>query len=57
MSLDLTKVASQIGGMVARLKAGGEERQKRLSRALEVIGDRSADFDRLKRKVAASRTT
>ena len=37
MSLDLTKVVAQVGGMVARLKAGVKERQKRLQRALDVL--------------------
>ncbi len=56
MSLDLTKVASQIGGMVARLKADGEEKQKRLNYALDVLC-RTTDLDDLKRKVASSKTT
>ena len=57
MSLDLTKVVVQVGGMVARLKAGGEERQKRLNYALEVLGDKSADIDSLKKKIVSSKTT
>jgi len=56
MSLDLSKVASQIGGMVARLKAEGEERLKRLNYALDVLS-RATDLDYLKRKVASSKTT
>ena len=57
MSLDLTKVASQVGGMVARLKADGEERQKRLNYALDVLCSRATDLDYLKRKIASSKTT
>ena len=57
MSLDLTKVATQVGGMVARLKAGGEERRKRLNHALEVLGDKSTDIDYLRKKIASSKTT
>ncbi len=57
MSLDLTKLASQVGGMVARLKAGSEERQKRLKCALDVFGNKTIDIDALKRKIASSRTT
>ena len=57
MSLDLTKVASQVGGMVARLKAGGEERQKRLNYALDVLHNRATDIDSLRRKIASSKTT
>ena len=43
--------------MIARLKAGSEERQRRLQYALEVIHRQAADFDRLLRKIASSRTT
>ena len=57
MSLDLTKVAAQVLGMVSRLKMGGEERQKRLDYALSVLGDKSIDIDRLKEKIVASKTT
>ncbi len=57
MSLDLTKVAAQVGGMVARLKADGEEKQKRLNYALDVLCNRATDLDYLKRKVASSKTT
>ena len=57
MSLDLTKVASQIGSMVARLKAGGEERQKHLDYALDILRDKSIDLDSLRRKIASSKTT
>ncbi len=57
MSLDLTKVASQVGGMVARLKADGEERRKRLNYALDVLCNRVTDLDYLKRKIASSKTT
>ena len=57
MSLDLTKVASQVGGMVSRLKAGGAERQKRLNYALDVLSDKSIDLDYLKRKIVSSKTT
>ena len=55
MSLDLTKVASQVGGMVARLKAGSEERHKRLNYALDVLRDKSIDLDHLKKKITASK--
>ena len=57
MSLDLTKVVSQVGSMITKLKAGGEERQKRLNCALNVLGDKSIDPDYLKRKIASSKTT
>ncbi len=57
MSLDLTKVAAQVVRMVARLRADGGERQKRLSYALDVLGDKSTDLDSLKKKIGASKTT
>jgi len=57
VSLDLTKVAAQVGSMVARLKAGGEERQKRLQYALDVLSNRATELDNLKKKIASSKTT
>jgi len=57
VSLDLTKVASQVGGMVARLKAGSEERRNRLQQALATLHSQAGDIERLTRKVASSRTT
>jgi len=57
VSLDLTKVAAQVGSMVARLKAGGEERRKRLQYALEVLSNRATELDSLKKKIASSKTT
>jgi hypothetical protein len=54
VSLDLTKVALQVAGMVARLKAGGAERQKRLNHALDVLRDKSIDLDRLRKKIEDS---
>jgi len=57
MALDLNKVAAQIGSMVARLKAGREERRKHLQRALETLHEQSANLDRLRKKIALSKTT
>ncbi|MBA7628755.1 hypothetical protein ES703_36250 [subsurface metagenome] len=57
MSLDLTKVVSQVGGMVAQLKAGVEERQKRLQKALDVLRNQASNLDYLTRKIASSKTT
>ena len=57
MSLDLTKVASQIGSMVARLKTGGAERQQRLQHALDTLHDQATDLDYLKKKIISSKTT
>jgi len=57
MSLDLTKVASQVGGMVTKLKAGVAERQRRLQNALDVVGNEAIDLNNLKKKIADSKTT
>jgi len=57
VSLDLTKLASQVVGMVARLKAGGEEKRKRLNYALEVLSNKATDIDYLRKKIESSKTT
>jgi hypothetical protein len=54
VSLDLTKVAAQIWGMVAGLKAGDEERRKRLRYALGILRDKSIDLDRLRQRIEES---
>jgi len=43
--------------MVARLKTGGEERQKRLNYALESLHNQATDLTNLNRKIASSKTT
>jgi GNAT superfamily N-acetyltransferase len=57
VSLDLTKVAAQVGEMVTRLKAGLAERQARLDYALDTLHRQTEDLEHLKRKIIASRTT
>lgn len=57
MALDLTRVASQIGGMVDRLKESSEESQKRLENALNVLREKAPELDALKARIAASKTT
>jgi len=54
VSLDLIKVVAQVGGMVARLKAGDEERRKHLQYALDVLCDKSIDFDHLRKRIEDS---
>ena len=56
MSLDLTKLVSQVGEMVGHLRVGRRERQKRLDHARDVLG-RQQDIGKLREKIAASRTT
>ncbi len=57
MSLNLTKVISQVSNMVARLKEGRRERQERLHNALDTLHQQADDLEHLARKVEASRTT
>ena len=57
MSLDLTKVASQVGEMLSRLKASLSERQGRLQYALDTLHRQADNIDNLKKKIAHSKTT
>jgi hypothetical protein len=57
VSLDLTKVAAQVTGMISRLKDARKERQQRLQFALDTLSNQAIDLDDLKRKIAASKTT
>ncbi len=57
MSLDLTKVASQVWGMIARLKAGDREKRAHLDYALKVLERESTDIEHLTRKIISSKTT
>ena len=57
MSLDLTKVAAQVGGMVTRLKAAGKERQEHLQCALDAFHSKTPDLAYLQKKIASSKTT
>jgi len=55
MSLDLSKVVAQIGGMIAGIRAGSEERQRHLRTALDVFHNKAIDLDTLNKKIIASR--
>jgi hypothetical protein len=57
MSLDLSSVVKQISEMVARLKAGREERLGKISRAVEVLHRQAENLEKLQRKIALSQTT
>jgi len=57
MPLDLDKVFPQVTGMIARLKAEGAGRQKRLQYALEVLHSQPGDLADLAGKIKSSRTT
>ena len=56
MTLDLHKIAPQIGDMVIKLKSGSRERQDHIKNALDKAGDKSLNFEKLKRKIEDSRT-
>jgi hypothetical protein len=43
--------------MIAQLRDSREERQQRLRFAMDTLGDESIDLEKLKKKIAASRTT
>ena len=57
MALDLTSVASQVGEMLSRLKAGLSERQAHLQSALDTVHSPAVDLDKLRKKIAAGKTT
>jgi hypothetical protein len=57
VSLDLTKVAAQVIGMIAGLKGSRSEREGRLRSALATLNNPPIDLDDLKKKIKASRTT
>ena len=57
MSLDLTRVASQVGEMLSRLKAGVNERQDRLQTAIDTTHEHAGKIDALRGKIAAGKTT
>jgi hypothetical protein len=56
MTLDFTKVASQIGNMVGKLKDHGGEHEHHLKCALDALCDQSVDLEKLKFKIINSRT-
>jgi hypothetical protein len=57
MSLDLTKVATPVGEMLHRLKDRSEQRQDHLIKAINALHSSAGHFDRLKKKIEASKTT
>jgi hypothetical protein len=57
VSIDLAKIARQAGDMVVSLKAGRQERQQHLKKALSILNDKTTDPKQLKKKVALSKTT
>lgn len=52
MTLDITKIAAQIGAMAGQLEAGNLELKAHLDLAVSKLGDRSLDLAALKQKLA-----
>ncbi len=57
MSLDLTKVAAQVGALIAGLKDNRAVREQRLRFALDTLSGSAIDLGALKKKIAAGKTT
>lgn len=57
MALDLTKMAAQVGEMLCRSKDRQRQRQEHLLQALRILRQSSSDFERLQRKIEASKAT
>ncbi len=57
LSLDITKVAAQVGAMIAGLRDRRAEREKRQDFARRTLKDPAIDLAALKKKIAAARTT
>ena len=57
MSLDLTRVATQVIAMIAGLRDKRAEQEKHLRFALDTIESPGIDLDALKRKIKAGKTT
>jgi hypothetical protein len=57
LSLDLTKVAVQVGAMIAGLKDGRAAGEQRLRFALDTLGSPAIDLDALQKKIRAGKTT
>ena len=57
MSLDLTRVAAQVGAMMDSLKNTGAERRAHLAFALETLYNPDIDAEDLSKKIDAAKTT
>ena len=57
MSLDLTKVISQVSNMITSMKDASGERMKRFQCAMDTLHQQATNIDELKVKIAASKTT
>jgi hypothetical protein len=56
MTLDITKIAAQIGDMAGRIKTGSQERHAHLKAAVAKLNDGAINLGTLKHKIAAAHT-
>jgi hypothetical protein len=56
MTLDVTKIALQIGQMTATMKSHTQEKREHLKCARDKIGDKNLNLEALKRKIITART-
>jgi hypothetical protein len=56
MTLDITKISSQIGDMIVKIKSGSQERSEHLKYAVDTLCDQTINLELLKRKIAGART-
>jgi hypothetical protein len=56
MTLDLVKIAPQIGDMIIKIKSDSLERREHLNNALDKLNDPNINLDSLKRKIINART-
>lgn len=57
MTVDFNKISPQIGEMVEKLKSVNQDTLGHLNRALDTLGDVNLNIEKLKRKIAESKTT
>ncbi len=55
MALDLTRLVSQVGEMISRLKSDGDERQRRFDNAWQTLAEHAGKAEDLKRRIDASK--
>lgn len=56
MTLDITRVASQVGDMIGKIKSGRSERQEHLKCAADKLCDKNINLESLKRKIILAKT-
>ena len=56
MTLDITKIAAQIGDMAGKIQSGSQEHQAHLKAAIDKLNDGSINLEALKTKIEASHT-